>query len=305
MPVKEAPATEENLAAAGDQTAAGDPAAAIKETAGDGKMKLKKSREAAAEAKAAERRRKSAGASQPDASDKQNAETPSATSGKRAGDGSQTPAAPQAAANVMQSVLEVLKNAEKSAATEDVVGSITDARANAAVQSAKASTAREGGSAPASAGSDAAAHVVRAQFVQRVERAFAAMGNRDGSVRLKLSPPELGVLKLEIAVHKGELRARVEAETPAAKSLLLDNLPALRDRLAQQNIHVQQFDVDLMDRQPGGMPQHAFGQSDSGSPQGDRSSPRANVPETAAAVSAAAANTAQRPGMGGGLNVFV
>jgi len=43
--------------------------------------------------------------------------------------------------------------------------------------------------------------------------------------------------------------ARVEAETPAARTLLLDNLGVLRERLAQQDIRIEQFDIDLLDRQ--------------------------------------------------------
>jgi flagellar hook-length control protein FliK len=70
---------------------------------------------------------------------------------------------------------------------------------------------------------------------------------------LRLSPPELGSLHIEINVSNGEMTARVQAETPAARNVLLDNLPALRERLAQHDIKVQRFDVDLMDRSAGGM----------------------------------------------------
>ena len=38
------------------------------------------------------------------------------------------------------------------------------------------------------------------------------------------------------------MTARAETETTAAKNLLLDNLPALRERLAQQDIKIQQFE---------------------------------------------------------------
>ena len=55
------------------------------------------------------------------------------------------------------------------------------------------------------------------------------------------------------------MTARIEAESSAARSLLLDNLPALRERLADQNIRLEQFDVDLMQRQPGGMPDQPGG----------------------------------------------
>ncbi len=93
----------------------------------------------------------------------------------------------------------------------------------------------------------------RVRFVQRVEQAFQDFNGQGGSVRMRLSPPELGSLHIEITVAKGEMTARVEAETPAARNILLDNLPALRERLAQHDIKVQRFDVDLMDRSTGGM----------------------------------------------------
>jgi flagellar hook-length control protein FliK len=86
------------------------------------------------------------------------------------------------------------------------------------------------------------------RFLQRVLRAFDAARNRDGEVRLRLSPPELGSMRLEVRVQEGAIIARLEAETDAARNLLIDHLPALRDRLAEQGIRVDQFDVDLLDR---------------------------------------------------------
>ncbi len=134
----------------------------------------------------------------------------------------------------------------------------------------------------------------QARFLQRVTAAFQSVGDRDGSVRIMLSPPELGSLRLEVSVQNGAMTAHLQAETPAARNLLLDNLPALRDRLADQNIKVDRFDVDLMDRQPnGGTSGQAFYQSQSNS-QGSYSggsggtSPAAVRPVPAAAVSTSA-----------------
>ena len=87
-----------------------------------------------------------------------------------------------------------------------------------------------------------------------MEQAFQDANSQGGSVRLRLSPPDLGSLKIDIKVAKGEMTARVEADSPSARNLILDNLPALRDRLAQHDIKVQRFDVDLMDRSGGGVP---------------------------------------------------
>jgi flagellar hook-length control protein FliK len=84
-----------------------------------------------------------------------------------------------------------------------------------------------------------------ARFVGRVARAFHFAQERGGTLQLRLSPPELGSLKLDLTVKEGVLNARLEAETSAARRLLLDHLPALRDRLAEQNVRVERFDVDV------------------------------------------------------------
>jgi flagellar hook-length control protein FliK len=83
------------------------------------------------------------------------------------------------------------------------------------------------------------------RFVSRVTRAFHFAQERGGTLQLRLNPPELGALRLELTVREGVLNASLEAETPAARQLLLDNLPTLRERLADQNVRVERFDVDL------------------------------------------------------------
>jgi flagellar hook-length control protein FliK len=122
--------------------------------------------------------------------------------------------------------------------------------------SARAATGR----ASASTTPDGADGVDRVRFVQRVSRAFEALQGRQGTVRMKLHPPELGSLRVEINVERGVMSARLEAETQHARNLILDNLPMLRDRLAQQDIKVQQFNVDLMDQSPGGLPEQQGGE---------------------------------------------
>jgi flagellar hook-length control protein FliK len=74
---------------------------------------------------------------------------------------------------------------------------------------------------------------------------------RGESLQIRLSPPELGSLRVEIAVRGSALTARLEADTPAARIALLDNLPALRDRLAEHNVRVERFDVDVRDESGG------------------------------------------------------
>ena len=83
------------------------------------------------------------------------------------------------------------------------------------------------------------------RFVGRVARAFHFAQERGGTLQLRLSPPELGSLRLELTVKDGALTASLETETHSARRLLLDHLPALRDRLADQNIRVERFDVNV------------------------------------------------------------
>lgn len=157
-----------------------------------------------------------------------------------------------------------------------------------------------GQSRPNSAG---LTEIERVRFIQRVARAFQLAPERGGTLKLRLSPPELGSLQLEIQVREGVLSARVGAETPAAKSLLLDSLPQLRERLAQQEIRVDRFEVDIRDPRGGGQ------QADFGGAQGREPTPRREPNGRRAEPSAMESNLAapipRSAAAAGRLNVIV
>lgn len=135
--------------------------------------------------------------------------------------------------------------------------------------------------------------VDRARFVQRVEGAMKAAQQRDGKIQVRLSPPDLGSVKIELAVQNGVLSAKLEAETPAARNLLLDSLPALRERLAQQEIRIEKFDVDVRDQ--GG--NAGSGQADDRT--ADQSSERQNGRPRPASTRPVAVSTAPARGLAG------
>lgn len=93
-----------------------------------------------------------------------------------------------------------------------------------------------------------------ARLLKRVARALASAQERDGEIRLRLSPPELGSLRLELRVDGGAVVARLHAETEGARAALLDNLPLLRERLSEQGLRIERFDVELMQHHPGDQP---------------------------------------------------
>lgn len=290
--------------AAGTQpTAVDDNGNSVTAPSGNGKTKGKKSNDAAAELKAALRKQNAADDGKSNANDA-SAPTDAAT-GNSPTDALKGAAAVTPATAIAPPARDAMKLVEKLDKATGTTGGTEEVRSATPTQSNQTSATRESAAAKAAQGPDTSSADFRAKFIERVEKAFEAMGERTGSLKLRLSPPELGSLKLEVSVQKGELKARIEAETPTARSLLLDNLPALREKLAEQNINIKQFDVDLTDRQPGGMSQQTFGQANSDSQRGNRFSPRANLSESAAPVSASAPSTARRAGMGDGLNVIV
>jgi flagellar hook-length control protein FliK len=146
----------------------------------------------------------------------------------------------------------------------------------------------------------AAADPVR--LITRVARAFAAAQQRAGEIHIRLSPPELGSLRLGVRVNDGELSANVETETEAARAAILENLPALRERLADQGLRIDRFEVDLMQRQDGGTSDQAGGRQHDApavpprfipAMRDRRSAPSSSKPRTAG------------PGSANGLNVIV
>ena len=113
-----------------------------------------------------------------------------------------------------------------------------------------------------------------ARFLSRVARAFTVAQQRGGEVQLRLSPPELGSLRVEVKVVEGVMTAKVETENAAAKAAVMEHLPQLRERLAEQGVRIERFDVDLMqqgstgtpDRPADRQPDEAFAGRGSGGP---------------------------------------
>ncbi len=144
------------------------------------------------------------------------------------------------------------------------------------------------------------------RLVDRVRRAFLAARQRGGPLRIRLHPPELGSLKLELQVQRGGVRASLETDTAAAKSVLVEHLAALKERLAESGLRIDTFDVRWRDpaeaRQDSGQ-NGTFGQN-----RGTRHAPRSGDSGDKRGGMEAVAETALRgvPGdLPGRLNVRV
>jgi flagellar hook-length control protein FliK len=110
------------------------------------------------------------------------------------------------------------------------------------------STARTHG-ARAEAPKDGSLSVAdRVRLVHRVTAALEAAQGRGGELRMRLEPPELGSIRVELTSDSGSISARIEAESSQVQRLLLESLPQLRERLAEQQIKIEHFQVDVMNQ---------------------------------------------------------
>jgi flagellar hook-length control protein FliK len=200
--------------------------------------------------------------------------------------------------------------APAASATTSAPGTVANPAASGA-NAAGTPTAANTGRAAASSASNAASsggasnggEVDRVRFVQRVAKAFQAADDEGGQIRLRLSPPQLGSMKLEITMSGGAMTAHVETETAAARNMLLDNLPALRQRLADQNIKIDHFDVDLKDQSGGGTASGSgFANSQNQSPI---YVPRTNSTTATSQAATPSSDTSSLLGGSGQLNVVV
>lgn len=134
------------------------------------------------------------------------------------------------------------------------------------------------------------AQVDRVQFVQRISRAMLAASQSGGQVELQLVPAALGALRVQVTLDRGRLQTRIQAEHPEARELLLENLPQLRARLAEQGVKIERFDVDLMQQ---GFADSRGSTSDEGREQRQHPAPGVRSPSASESRSAAPSSRTQ------------
>jgi flagellar hook-length control protein FliK len=163
-----------------------------------------------------------------------------------------------------------------------------------------------GSNDPASGANDLP-QVDPSRFIGRVAKAFQTAQDRGGTLQLRLSPPELGALRIELNIKDGVMSASLQTENANARRLLLDHLPVLRDRLAEQNIRVDRFDVDVRQEGSSGQADTRGSQQQQFQNQSDQPAPRRQVqPQTRTRDVAAPERISISPNVSdAGLNLIV
>jgi len=82
-------------------------------------------------------------------------------------------------------------------------------------------------------------------LADRVSNAIRLSHQNGRQLRIRLHPPELGALQIEISARDGVLTARLEVQTPSTRQVILENMSLLRDALSQNGMAVERISVQL------------------------------------------------------------
>ena len=85
----------------------------------------------------------------------------------------------------------------------------------------------------------------RVRVIQRIARSFNRLSTEGGTINLRLHPQHLGSVSMQVRLEGRSLSARLSTETAAARDAIMQDLPALRQRLADQGFDVTKFQVDV------------------------------------------------------------
>jgi flagellar hook-length control protein FliK len=85
------------------------------------------------------------------------------------------------------------------------------------------------------------------EIASQAATALRGSESLDRPIRIRLTPPELGVLRVEVSRQEGGILARFEVTTIAAQSALNDQLSTLRDSLTRAGLPVERIDVRVVE----------------------------------------------------------
>jgi flagellar hook-length control protein FliK len=150
--------------------------------------------------------------------------------------------------------------------------------------------------------SEPAAGANQERLIARIASAVTEAESSGRSVvRLRLYPPELGTVRIEVSSVRGIVSARIEASTQTTQGMLQSNLNTLRADLREAGVDVRDMRVEFRD------PSLAFGAQDRSTHRGgheeERQSRRPRAGREAERVEAVGA-VAQEAGVAG-LNLYI
>lgn len=83
------------------------------------------------------------------------------------------------------------------------------------------------------------------QLVERVADAVRQSQSTGQQLRIRLSPPELGTLQIEVSLKNGEYAAKLEVQNSSAQKVINDNIAQLKEALAKTGVSLDRIDVHI------------------------------------------------------------
>ncbi|QDU49727.1 flagellar hook-length control protein FliK [Gimesia panareensis] len=83
------------------------------------------------------------------------------------------------------------------------------------------------------------------QLVDRISSAVRQSQSTGQQLKIRLSPPELGTLQIEVSLKNGEYSAKLEVQNRHAQKVINDNIAQLKDALTKTGVSLDRIDVHI------------------------------------------------------------
>ena len=83
------------------------------------------------------------------------------------------------------------------------------------------------------------------QLMDRIASAVRQSQSTGQQLKIRLSPPELGALQIEVSLKNGEYSAKLEVQNRHAQKVINDNMAQLKDALAKTGVSLDRIDVHI------------------------------------------------------------
>lgn len=83
------------------------------------------------------------------------------------------------------------------------------------------------------------------QLVERISTAVKHSHSTGQQLKIRLSPPELGTLQIEVSLKNGEYTAKLEVQNRHAQKVINDNIAQLKEALSKTGVSLDRIDVHI------------------------------------------------------------
>lgn len=83
------------------------------------------------------------------------------------------------------------------------------------------------------------------QLMDRIASAVRQSQSTGQQLKIRLSPPELGALQIEVSLKNGEYSAKLEVQNRHAQKVINDNLAQLKEALVKTGVSLDRIDVQI------------------------------------------------------------